>query len=133
MAVKTMDIYFENGFNGRFNTENAEVLVGVKENQVLPYDMLYGALASCLYATFLEIVEKKKITYKGCTIRVSGEKREEVPTTLKWVKVTFIIDELQNGTEKGVKKSVELAAKYCSIYQTIAHVADMSYELLINE
>jgi len=43
------------------------------------------------------------------------------------VKVKYEIEGSDN--EKGLMRSAELAAKYCSIYQTLSHVADMSWEL----
>ncbi len=129
MAVRHMDVKFENGFNGVAKAPKAELKIGVNTGEVLPYDMLFAALASCLYATFMDIVEKKKITYDSCTIEVTGEKRDEVPATLKWVNVGFNIEGLQEGKEKGITKSAELATKYCSIYQTIAQVAKMSFEV----
>lgn len=130
MAVKSMEVSFSDGFKGIAKAPNMEISIGTSVNQLLPYDMLYAALASCVYATFLEIVVKKKISYSQCNMRITGEKREEVPTTLKWVNVEFEIVGLEDNKEKGLIKSAELATKYCSIYQTIAKVADMSYEVL---
>ncbi len=51
--------------------------------------MLYGALASCLYATFLGHFEKKRIEIEA-EIVVEGEKRT-VPTTLKTVHLNVTI------------------------------------------
>ena len=92
-----------------------------------PYDMLYGALASCLYSTFLDVAKKKHIDFDSVDMQVTGEKRTESPTTLKWVNVKMVIKNAQK--EEGLLKSAELAAKYCSIYQTLAHVADMKLEV----
>ena len=46
---------------------------------------------------------------------------------MKTVHLTVTI----HGTDKedAVRKSFDLATKYCSVYQTISHVAEMSYEL----
>lgn len=131
MAVLNMEVSFKDGFKGIAKAPQAEIAVGVDKGEVLPYDMLFGALASCLYATFMDVVEKKKITYDTCTVRVSGEKRSVVPATLEWVNVVFEIEGLLNGKEKGVVKSAELATKYCSIYQTIGKVAKMSFEVKV--
>ena len=92
MASRT--IRFENGFNGELLLDEGSVKIGRTPGGAAPYDMLYGALASCLYATFLGILEKKRIEI-----------------------------------EDAVRKSFDLATKYCSVYQTISHVAEMSYEL----
>ncbi len=59
---------------------------------------------------------------------VEGEKREEVPTTLKTVHLKVTISGASE--EKGLTKALDLAGKYCSIYQTISHVADMSHEII---
>lgn len=125
MASRT--IRFENGFHGELQLDEGVVKIGREPGSAAPYDMLYGALASCLYVTFLGILEKKRIAIEGAEIVVEGEKRTEVPTTLKTVHLTVTI----RGTEKeeAVRKSFELATKYCSVYQTISHVAEMSYEL----
>ena len=125
MASRT--IRFENGFNGELLLDEGSVKIGRAPGEAAPYDMLYGALVSCLYATFLGILEKKRIEIEGTEIVVEGEKRTEVPTTLKTVHLTVTI----RGTDKedAVRKSFDLATKYCSVYETISHVAEMSYEL----
>lgn len=121
------EINFSNGFNGQLQLENGVVDIGRGQNQAQPYDMMFGALGSCLYATLLNILEKKRTSIQGCKIIIDGVKREEVPTMLKTVhlSVTFM------GAEKPqqVEKSFDLATKYCSVYQTLSHVAEMSYEL----
>ena len=107
MASRT--IRFENGFNGELLLDEGSVKIGRTPGGAAPYDMLYGALASCLYATFLGILEKKRIEIEGT---------EHLTVTIR-------------GTDKedAVRKSFDLATKYCSVYQTISHVAEMSYEL----
>lgn len=127
MAVRKADVYFENTFKGVLDVPKGKVPIGVEEGTVEPYDLLFGALASCLYATFLDVAEKKKIGFESARIEVTGEKRTEVPTVLTWVDTKMII----KGAEKeaGLKKSYELATKYCSIYQTIAQVAEMSWSV----
>ena len=77
MASRT--IRFENGFNGELLLDEGSVKIGRAPGGAAPYDMLYGALASCLYSTFLGILEKKRIEIEGTEIVVEGEKRTEVP------------------------------------------------------
>ena len=129
------DIQFKNTFEGVLKASKVDVNIGIKEGEVLPYELLFGALASCLYATFLDVVEKKKLTFKSCTINVTGDKRTTIPMTLEWVKVEFNIigaKELDKK-EKAFIKSVELACKYCSIFQTIASVATMEHKINFTE
>lgn len=127
MAVRKADIFFTNEFSGELVVANGKVAIGVEKGTVAPYDLLFGALASCLYATFLDVAEKKKIGFESARIEVTGEKRTETPTILTWVDTKIIIKGAEK--EKGLEKSYEMATKYCSIYQTIAQVAKMTWSV----
>lgn len=127
MAIQENNIKFTNEFKGELITPRGNVKIGSDNGEVYPYDMLFGALSSCLYATFLDVAKKKHINYDSVEMEVTGEKRTETPTTLKWVNVKMIIKNAEK--EEGLVKSAELAAKYCSIYQTVALVADMKLEV----
>lgn len=131
MAVIKIDANFKDSFEGELVTSRARVPIGPGEGRVSPYDMLLGALASCLYATFLDIVEKKRLSFESAHIEVSGEKRAEVPTTLAWVTVRLTVRKPSDRT--GFERSAELVGKYCSIYQTLGHVAQMKTEVLFAE
>jgi|LGOV01.1.fsa_nt_gb putative redox protein len=123
MAVREIKMNFGRNFEGEMIAPRHQVKVGVDDGTLEPYDMFFGALGSCVYATFLDIVNKKKITFDRAEVIVTGEKRKEVPTTLMWATVEFVIYGAEN--KKGIEKSADLAAKYCSIYTTIAQVAEM--------
>jgi len=127
MAIQKIEVMFKDGFKGEMTAKKAKAAVGGGEGLLAPYDMLLGALATCLYSTFLDVIEKKRITFDKANVIVTGEKRESIPMTLKWVNVVI---EIQNASnEKGVNKAAELAAKYCSVYQTISKVAEMSLKV----
>jgi putative redox protein len=127
MATRDVSVDFSREFKGVLDTGVTQATVGSAPGELLPYDMLFAALASCLYATFLDIVNKKKIDFESAKVTVSGAKRDEVPTFLKEVHVHYTIKGSDN--EKALKRSAMLAAKYCSVYQTISKVADMSWDL----
>ena len=109
-------------------TDRAVAELGSGSGQFYPYDLLLGALSACFYSTLLDILEKRKETIPSVEIIVSGEKRTEVPTTLEWVKLDIAVTGAVN--EKQFLRSVELAAKYCSIHETISKVAKMSHEVI---
>jgi len=131
MAVRKTDIYFGNTFRGELDVSSGKLPLGVEQGTFEPYDLLFGALASCLYATFLDVAKKKKINFESAHIVVTGEKRTEVPTVLSWVDTKITI----KGAEKeaGLEKAFELATKYCSIYQTIEQVAKMTWSAHFEE
>ncbi len=127
MAIKRIEVRFNKSFKGELLAKNGKVKIGIEKGELAPYDMLLGSLATCLYSTFLDVIEKKRITFDESTVIVEGEKRKEIPATLEWVKVVIEISNVSN--EKGVLKAAELAEKYCSIYETISKVAEMSLEV----
>ncbi len=127
MAVKTIEVKFTNEFRGQLIGPRGTTEIGQVEGTVAPYDMLFGALASCLYSTFLDIAVKKRINFDSVDIEVSGEKREEIPMILSWVTVKLKVKNADK--EKGLRQAADLATQYCSIYHTLAQVAEMKLEI----
>jgi putative redox protein len=127
MAVLKIEVKFTEGFKGELQTGKTTASVGAGKNALAPYDMLLAALATCLYSTFIDVTQKKRITFKSSNVIVTGEKRKDIPPTLKWVNVVIEITDASN--ENGVLKAAELAKKYCSVYETISKVAEMNLEV----
>lgn len=92
-----------------------------------PYDLMLGALGACYYSTFVGIADKMRLDYERAEITIHGVKREEVPTTLKTVDMVFTL--YGAADQKGFERAANLAAKYCSVHETIAKVADIKLEL----
>ncbi|HOZ37740.1 MAG TPA: OsmC family protein [Anaerolineaceae bacterium] len=116
----------------KYTLENERAIVGIgsKPGEFYPYDLLLGALSSCFYYTLIEILEKRKVEIPIVEVIVTGEKRTEVPTTLEWVNMEITVT--GKVDEKQFQRSVDLAAKYCSIHETISKVAKMSHEVRFN-
>lgn len=127
MAQKEVSLTFSYAFEGELTAKNGTVKIGSEEGTLEPYDLLLGALGSCLYSTFLDIAVKKRITYDRLEMRITGEKRTEIPTTLKWVNVDVTV--VNPEKEHGLDQALKLATEYCSVYATISKVAEMSYTL----
>jgi len=114
---------FNSRFEGKLQLREGQLNIGLSANEARPYDLLQGALVSCLHSTFLDILEKKRLSIEFAHYEVEGEKRDEIPTTLKSVKITVT---LPKGQEEQLTKSMELAKKYCSVFSTISNVAEMT-------
>jgi putative redox protein len=108
-------------------TDRAVVGIGSEPGEFYPYDLLLGALSACFHSTLHDILEKRKVEIPRIEIIVTGEKRTEVPTTLEWVNMDITVTGDVN--EKQFLRSVDLAAKYCSIHETISKVAKVSHEV----
>ena len=109
-----------NGIGINDNGKTVKIDAGIEHTE--PYDLLLMSLGSCLYSTFEDILNKKKLSFKSLKIDITGKKRETVPTTLKYCNAVFLA-EIDEKNEKSFVKSMEFACKYCSIYNTISHVA----------
>jgi putative redox protein len=84
-------------------------------------------LSGCLFMTYESILEKMQISVKKTNFDVRGEKRDEKVATLKVCQVKVTISGAED--ESKAKKAVDIASRYCSIYQTLSKVADMSWEV----
>lgn len=116
--------------NSTLETDRAVVGIGSNQGEFYAYDLLLGALSACFYSTLHDILEKQKTVIPAIKIIVTGKKRTEVPTTLEWVNLDITVTGDVN--EKQFLHSVDLAAKYCSIHETISKVAKMSHEVKFN-
>jgi len=111
-------------------TDRATLRIGSKAGEFAAYDLMLGALSACFHSTLHDILEKRKVEIPTIEIIVTGEKRTEVPTTLEWVNLEITVT--GDVDEKQFLRSVDLAAKYCSVHETISKVAKMSHEVKFN-
>jgi putative redox protein len=123
MAVDNVKLSFNPSFQGTMTTPTGNVVLGDQDNGVQPYHLLFGALGSCFYATFLSISLKKRLTFSRAELEISGTKRTEVPPTLEHTKIHLVV--FNPSDEEQLIKSAELGAKFCSIHETISKVAKM--------
>jgi putative redox protein len=117
---------FKAGFDGQLNLRSGSIGIGMADDQARPYDLLQGALVSCLHSTFLDILTKKRLALPSAKYEVEGEKRESIPTTLERVTITVT---LPAGQEAEYTKAMALAQKYCSVFNTLSHVATLKVDL----
>lgn len=123
MKADQVTLTFDNKFVGEMISPTGSAKLGPQAHGVQPYHLLFGALGSCFYATFLSVTDKMKLTFTDVSIKVSGNKRDEVPATLDHVLIEMVV---YNGSdEKKLMKAAEQGAKYCSIHETVSKVADV--------
>jgi putative redox protein len=121
MDVEKVTLAFADGFKGTMTASGGSVPIGDAEGGLAPYNLLFGALGSCFYSTFLSIATKKRLTFESASLTITGHKRDEVPPTLDQVEIQMTIVGASN--EAGIRRSAELGAQYCSIHATISKVA----------
>lgn len=121
MKTDQVTLTFDPQFRGTMTSPTSTVVLGSQDNGAMPYHLLYGALASCFYSTFLSVANKKRLTFTRANLTVNGTKRDNPPPTLEEVIIDFEI--VNPSDEAGLMKSAELGAQFCSIHETIAKVA----------
>lgn len=127
MKEVKVGLRFGSSFEGELTATHATASIGMGEGQLLPYDMLLGALGACYYSTFVDIAKKMHLVYEGASIDLHGIKRDEVPPTLREVDLVFTVHGASD--RKGFERAAELAAKYCSIHETVSKVAEIRLDL----
>lgn len=116
-------VQFKDGFKGIYEAGNQTLQVG--DGGLVPYDMTYGALSACLYSNFLKHAKAAGAEIKGTDVYVDGRKRNGVPATLEHVDILFRVD--SDADEAVLQDCLKKATETCSMYQTIACVAEMEY------
>lgn len=122
------NIHFGSDFNGQLKLTDGEVAIGIAPDQARPYDLLQAALAACLHSTFLDILNKKRLSITQCHYEISGVKQDEVPTVLREVTVRVRLP--RHEKEDQLRKSMEMASRYCSVFTTLSKVAQMKLEMI---
>ena len=128
MANK-IKLVFDNNYHGILTGHHGSSRVGNEEGALAAYDMVLGGLAACLNHTFQEVIDKKKLSFHSVGYDIIGEKRKEIPTTLETVDIHIVLKGADLEKKAQYEKAMKIATEYCSVYQTISHVATMNYTL----
>lgn len=120
-------VTFKHNFDGELELREGSVSIGMLPHQASPYKLLQAALISCFHSTFLEIIEKKRLSVESVSYYSSGFKRDEVPATIETLHMDIHVKGIQNKV--AVEKSFELASKVCSVYNTISQVGTITYTI----
>lgn len=86
-----------------------------------PYEYLLGALAGCYLSTLCSY--ERKGSWDDIELKVTGRKRDEIPSTLKTTNLDITVKGASDPEE--FKALAARAQKECSIYQTISGVSEM--------
>lgn len=124
--MRKIELHFKETYRADMHTPDALVQVG-GDDGLLPYDMLFGALAACLHSTFLGVLKRRQCTVKAVSYTIDGEKRTEIPTVLSWITIQAKI--VSNESEEILREIFEQAAAQCSIHYTLSQVAEITHEL----
>ena len=90
------------------------------------YEYLMGALSGCFTSTLRDILKEMNIEVCSIDLHTYGEKRENIPSTLKdtYIDLTIKACDKEKDEEK-IRNAVIRAQENCSMYQTIKCVSAM--------
>ena len=95
-------------------------------------DMLLEALVGCSGVTLSAVATALNIPLRGATIRAEGDLdfrgtlgvSKDVPVGFKEIRINFDLD--TDATNEQVATLIRLAERYCVVYQTLSHPANIS-------
>ncbi len=123
-------LVFNGDFNGTYQVRNQKLVLD-KEDGLRPYDLTYGAIAGCLYSTFLNILELNDLNVDETEIVINGRKRTTIPTTVEYINIHFFVKTSDN--KKKISDCFYESLDACSMIVTFRHVAEIesniSFEL----
>src|SRR6184192_1842417 len=94
-------------------------------------DMLLEALVGCAGVTLSAIATALGIPLRDATIRAEGDLdfrgtlgvSKDVPVGFKQIRLSFDLD--TDGSEDQIATLIRLTERYCVVYQTLSHPADI--------
>ncbi len=131
MSIR-ISVAFDAEKQGILTGRKGSTQVGGQAGALAPYDMILGGLGSCLHYTFQTVIDKKRIAIESVHYSIEGNKRDEVPATLKDVYVKATVSGAKEEDKRKIEKAFDIATRQCSVYQTLEKVADMHPELVFN-
>jgi uncharacterized OsmC-like protein len=94
-------------------------------------DMLLEALVGCAGVTLRAVATALNIPLRGATVRAEGDLdfrgtlgvSKEVPVGFKQIRLNFDLD--TDASEEQLATLIRLTERYCVVYQTLSHPADI--------
>jgi putative redox protein len=127
MAYDKIQLNYDYDFKGDILSPTAKAAVGDAENGLKPYHMLFGALGSCFYATFLSVAQKMRLKFDQATIDISGYKSEPDLKILDNVEMNMVITNASD--QDRLRKAAKLGAQYCSIHALVSKAAQINLNI----
>lgn len=124
-----VNVKFNELHEGTLQSENFETKLSYTGAGFSPYELFLGGYASCLHATFLGIVKKRRIAITDVSYQVEAFKRDEAPTIINKLITNVIIEGADVKKHEAIIKSMKQAETYCSISDTIKR---LDAEMILN-
>jgi len=131
MALDTIKMEWTDDFSGTMESPLSTIRVGSSEGEMKPYHLLFGALGSCFYSTFINVAKKKRLTFGGASLQIDGVMRTEAPKTLETVSMLLTIKKPSDRQQ--FLRCVDYGIEFCSIHKTISAIATIKTEVVFED
>ncbi len=105
------------------------IALGYKENTAAPYELLLGALSSCLFSTYESIAKKMQLEYNTVDMDIVGVKRDDKVAMLETVNIKVDVTGVSEQDQAKFTKAFEIGTRYCSVYNTLSKIAEMKWDI----
>ena len=124
MAYDKIKLNWDMNFVGELESPTGKVKLGDQEEGIYPYHLLFGALGSCFYSTFLSVALKMRLKFSSAKLEIDGAKLSPDAKIIEVVNIKMIIKEPSD--QEKLSKAAELGAKYCSIHELVSRSAQVN-------
>lgn len=96
-----------------------------------PMEMVLMSVGGCSAIDVVSILQKARQDVRDCEVRLTSERRDEVPRTFTHINLHFVVSG-KGLTEKSVERAVNLSAeKYCSVSLMLGKAASVTHSVEI--
>jgi len=124
MAYDRVVLKWDMDYKGELFSPTGTAPLGDQDDGLYPYQLFFGAIGSCFYATFLSIALKMRLEFESAKIEITGSRDSEKSKIIEVVDMIFTI---KNPSDKEkLQKAAELGTKYCSIHELVSRSAKVN-------
>lgn len=95
-----------------------------------PVESVLIALASCMAADVVDLLNKMRVPFSGLAVSAEGDRRPEPPRRYTAVRLLYEVDGVAPASRDKLQRAVDLSReKYCSVLHTLRPDLDLSVRI----
>jgi putative redox protein len=107
---------------------DADPASGGQDSAARPVEVLLAALGACTGMDIVSILRKSSDVPSVFRVEITDERATEYPKVFRQIHLTYVVN--HGVAEDKLEKAIQLSLrKYCPIANTLAGVAEISYDV----
>lgn len=108
----------------------SSVIDGDGEAGASPVESLLIALASCMGADVVELLNKMRVPFGGLSVKAEGDRRPDPPRRYTAIRLVYRAEGVAEDAHAKLHRAVDLSrATYCSVLHTLQPDLDLSIRI----